>query len=362
MLALLSFVELFGVEKKKIRKIFAFFIIAVFLILTTIRGGMRGQDVTYKEHFGYTDTSYLFKTQNFLFEPFYSLLQWISKKLINNFQFFLFLIGLITIGIEHKYAKTFRMGNKKIGGGGYYFTIFFVLWGLYQANIFVIRSTISLMICFYSINYIKNAKKTKFLLCVFLAAGFHYSALIFLPAYFIFWFRSRLFTKISIFIFGSIFLSFAIRPISLTAAHLLGGNIERKIRGYLNATGFMFSTGMNEESATIVLLKALLNIGLILFIGIYFWRFNKKDIDYEGYLNLYIVGCILYVATLRIGIAFARLSIYYNIFQIPILLYAIRGNGKVNNNKISYWMIFVLYIAARLLINNISFPFITYWQ
>ena len=370
MLAVMSFLEIFDLNKRKRLSFFSIIMITIFLVLTTIRGGSKGDYKNYKNVYMYmTDTTYLFKTSNFLFEPFYSCLQWICKKVINNFQFFLFVIGSIVIFIEHNYAKKFRIssstnekGYKEISDRKYYFTIFFILWGLYLANIFVIRSTISLMICFYSIYYIQEKKISKFLVCIAVATGFHYSALVFLPAYFVFWFRSSILFKINFFIFGSILLSAGIRPIALIAARLLGGTTENKIKTYLGSTSFMFGLGMDESDGAIILAKALLNIGVILLVGIYCWKFNKKDILYEGCLNLYIVGCILYIATLTVGYAFARLSIYYNIFQIPILIYVIRGNRNANKNRVTYWLMFVIYILLRYVVNNIGTSFVTFWQ
>lgn len=369
-LALMSFEELFGTNKKKVFKVFALSMILVLLVLTTIRGGTRGDYKTYKEVYTYmTDTSSLFKEGNFFYEPLYSLLQWVSKKIIDNFQFFLFVIGLIVVYLEHKYAKNFKISNQEdkerivnVKKGKYYFTIFFILWGLYLANIFVIRSTISLIICFYSVYYIRNRNMRKFLFCVMLATGFHYSALVFLPAYFVFWFRSSLFVKMNLFFVTLLLLTISIRPVALIVAQLLGGTIGIKINTYMGTTDFMTGTGMSESNMPILLLKALSNIGVLLIVGIYFWKFNKNDIYYEGCFNLYLVGCTLYVATLTVGYAFARLSIYYNIFQVPILIYAIRGNGKTNGNRIAYWLFLVLYIATRFVVNGAFSSFITYWQ
>ena len=369
-LMLLSFAELFSVKKKKIKFFWGTPVIVTFLVLTTIRGGTKGDYVTYKETYMYmVNTSTLWVKENFHYEPLYSLLQWGCKKVIDDFQFFLFVIGAIVIFLEHRFAMSFAIrGNgcsQKINierTGRYYFTVFFALWGLYLANIFVTRNTISLIICFYSLKFIQEKKFKKYLLCVVIAIGFHYSAIVFLPAYFIFWCGTKLITKVNLFISGSVFLSISIRPIALIAANILGGRTEVKIKRYLNATDFMFATGMNESSATILLIKAILNIGILLIVGIYFWKFNKNDKFYEGCLNLYIVGCILHIATLTVGHAFARLSIYYNIFQIPILIYAIKENAKANDNRKVYWMLLVLYIMVRFVVNNIGTPFVAYWQ
>lgn len=366
-LAILSFAELFLGKPKRLKFFWNIPLIIILLVLTTIRGGMRGDYVSYKENYLYiTNTSNLFVKENFYFEPLYSLLQWVCRKITDNFQIFLLVLGIIVIYLETCFATYFSVKgedhSKKSNTKRFYFTVLFVMWGLYLAGIFVIRSTIALMICLYSARYIEEKKAKKFLLCVLLATGFHVSALVFLPAYFIFWRKTNLKTKINFLVFGSFILIISIRPLALIAGNIFGGIIEYKIIQYLNATDFLWGTGMDAGSALPSLVKTLLNIGVLLIVGIYFWNFNKNCRFYEGYLNLYICGCVLYLATLTIGQAFARLSIYYNVFQVPILLYALEGNKKSNNNRKIYWLILVIYLLVRFLANNIGIPFITYWQ
>lgn len=368
-LMVLSFMELFAGIRRNTR-FFQGILLVTLLVLTTVRGGERADYVAYKEVYIYAvNTSSLFAKGNFLLEPLYCLLQWLCKSVVDNFQFFLFVIGSLVIFFEHRFAMSFSVGSRESDGkirysleGQYYFTIFFILWGVCLANVYVIRSTIALVICLYSLQFIWKKKFGKFVLCVIIAVGFHYSALVFFPAYFIFWCKAKLITKVNIFILGSVLFSIMIRPVALIVSRIFGGVVGGKIQNYLGATDLMASTGMEGSSVALTLIKILLNIGLILVIGIYSWKFNKKDRYYGGYMNLYITGSILRIAALTVGYAFARLSIYYNIFQVPILVYAIKGNGKDNSNRKIYWLVLVLYLMVRFTIDNIGEPFVAYWQ
>lgn len=61
----------------------------------------------------------------------------------------------------------------------------------YYPSLFVIRQHLSIPICFFSIQYILNRDLKKFLIVVFIASLFHYSAYIWLFSYFIYPIRFR---------------------------------------------------------------------------------------------------------------------------------------------------------------------------
>lgn len=354
--------------------------IAYLLILTSIRGGVAGDYVTYKEVFDVTDTS-VFSIKDFPFEPLYSGLQWICKKAINNFQFFLLVIGTLVIVLELEYAKYFETDDNRLmtlktgcgkpfsnrGSGRYFFTILLMLWGLYYANIVVIRSTIALMICLYSTKFIVSKRVLPFLMCVLIATGFHYSALCFLPAYWIFHYKSSLSTKLIIAFILSILLMAFMDEILLFTGRVLGRffgkKLDEKIQSYLSQ-GFTFGVGENLASKGLILFgKAVLNMGALLFVGCLLWDKNKENSLYTGYLNLYICGCILYLATLSFSYAFARVSIFYNIFQIPLLMFLFEKREEKQKRLI--WILFVAYLFARMTVNlivNDSFNFITFFK
>lgn len=370
-LAFMSFVELFTVRNRKMMQIAMGIVLFFLVILTSIRGGTRGDYITYKEVYTYmTDTTSFFSVSNFMFEPLYSCLQWLCKGVVNNFQFFLFVIGTLVIILQHMYAMQFEItGWKQADGsavvhnvknaGQYYFTIMFMFWGLYYGNIFVIRSTIATMICLYGIKYIEERQKIKFCCFVAIAVGFHYSALIFLPAYFIYHFHSKLSTKIMILLGGTIFLSLSIGLFASIFGRIVGGSLGQKIALYLASNDFLNGTGL--ANGFLLIMRALLNMSVLLISALYLWKFNKNDRNYEGYLNLYLTGCVLYIATLTIGYAFARISIYYNIFQIPMMMYLFKVCSKTDQ-KFIYWLIFSAYLFVRFISNTYAGSYITFWQ
>lgn len=382
-LALMSFIELFCKKDTAIMKTVAmlFFIFAV--VVSGIRGGIRADYPTYKEVWDYmTHPESISAAGNFFYEPLYSILQLICKAIFNNFQIFIGILGIIVMSFQYSYAKSFKLFSgfkKKTKDGTYenvqvnayaednlFYTILMILWGLYCCNIFTTRSSIALVICLWGTRFIEKKKFVKFLITVIIAIGFHYSAAIFLFAYFIFWFRSQLWIKLVILVGCSGILFFNIGNIANIFGNLVGGSLGTKISNYTAASGdLMYGTGIGGESAISTILRAVLNIGLLLIIAIFLWHNNKANPFYEGYMNLYFAGCILYISTLSIGYAFARLSIYYNVFQVPMLLYLFSNgedyleNGR--NNKLIIWIVMVVYLFARLYVNNRATPFAPFW-
>lgn len=372
-LAGMSFIERFCKKNRLLMRMIAILTMIIWIALSALRGGVRGDYISYKLNYSYVRTDDIHYGANFFFEPLYSLLQFLCKCCTDNFQFMVLILGLIVVMLQWNYAKDFAISDQEKQLGDYFFTICFVIWALYLGNIFVVRSTIATLICLYSTKFIECKDFKKFIITVFIAIGFHYSAAVFLPAYFIYRIHAKIRTKLLIIVAGAVALGTKISDVVRVIGNITGGTLGRKLNGYLSSDDFMNGTGMENGSGLILLLKALLNIGILLILAIYLWRYNKENLKYEGYMNLYFVGCVLYVATLTVGYAFARLSIYYNIFQVPMIMYLYNTNIQSNssyrekrlikNNRYIYWIVMTIYLFLRFYINNSSQPpYVTFWQ
>ena len=376
-LGMLSFNEMFIKHDAIVKQIMGPLIMMVMAFLCLIRGGYAGDYITYKEVFEVVvDLTDWFQPMNFFYEPLYSILQLCAKSLIDDFQFFCLVIGSLVIVLQYKFAIDYTPEKNRVveldgsslyrnvKKGKYFFTVFFVLWGLYHANIITTRSNIALCICLYATKYIENRDFKHFVLTTVIAFGFHYSAAVFFPAYYIFRVHCSMGKKIVILVAFSILLSMGMEYVAGTFAEIVGGQLGEKIFSYVDSTGdFLQGTGMEGTSnGLLLLIKAIVNIGLLLVVGLYLWQYNSEDRSYEGYLNLYLIGCILYIATLNINYAFARLSIYYNIFQVPMILYLVSRGKYKENNRMIYWLILFVYILFRFAINSMGMEIKYYWE
>ncbi len=365
--AFLSVYELFFIKNSRRSAVFQGIVIAVLLILTAVRGGPYGDYYNYKDIFEvYTVTDTFFVKRNFIFEPLYSVIQWLCKIIWDNFIFFEIILGMIVIFSEHNYAKSYIEYGKKEQNqrGQYYFTMMYFLWGLYKCNVFFIRSSIAWVICLNGLKYIQKKDFKRFAVLVLTAAGFHYSALIFVPAYFIYHWHSRVSTKTIVFLAGTAGLAVSMTAMIRLAVMVIGGDYGNKLSAYLQGDGLgygIYSTG--SSSLLSFLLRILLNIGVLVFAGMYLQMTNKRDKYLEGYFNLYLTGSVLYIASLfSVGYAFARISIYYNAVQVPMLMSFFQKKEWGKKNRQIYWMLISAYLFARFYMNSIDEPLIPFWQ
>lgn len=357
MMLLLSFLECFGKIAYRNKKQILIGVSCVFVILAAIRTNTAGDYYNYKLTFDVmmNDSSWsnLCNRQYLLFEPFYSLLMLFCKLLIPSYVFFQFAVYGIMAVLQY---KTILYWGKKIAtpnyNNGYELTAYFLLWGLYLGNIFPIRSTIALWICLYSIRFIEKKRIIKFGAAILAAMMFHYSALIFLPAYVVYWAKINFSKKFICFMFLAGFGMIGFWKILPVLIRFLPAAIQNKAAVYINS-GTGSGTGYAGD-IKMILLKAVLNIGVLLLVC---WlvqlKIKDKQVNMGGYVNLYLLGSVLYLCTMFQSYAFARIAIYYNALQIPILLASMKCYIG-SKNKFIYWFLLVLYICLRFAVTLLT--------
>lgn len=336
----------------KSKKFIAIVITGVWVVLSTFQAVSTDDTLNYKVNFDYIiDASSLrsiFTIRQF--EPLYQILNGIVKYIYPNFYFFQFVEYMIVAVLQYKcifyFGEQIREGNRN--QNGYELTGMFLLWALYKGNITMIRNTNALWICLYSIRHIREKKLFKFIICVVIAAMFHQSAWIFIPAYFIYNMHLSFRQDAGLLIMGTV-IGTAIMPQVLRA---LSGSIA-KISMYLEE-GVAGGVGdAMAQSISGTLLKAVMNIGVLLLVCWLVLRLQRRRNDghAEGYVSLYMVGCLLYLTTMFMSFAFARIAIYYNTFQLPLIMYYLREIRDREDGAI-WWIILISYLAVRFGINQ----------
>lgn len=365
--AAFSYVELFTRMTARTKRILQLIVIGILLTLTSIRAGYTGDYIQYKNSFDRVDVSVFYSKINFNYEPLYCLIRFLTKIIFNNYQAFIFIIGLITVILECNYAKQLESSiiEKDPGSNGkrYFFTIMFILLALYMGNIYVIRQTIAMLVCMNGVIHIERRNLLKFVGVVAIAACFHYSAIIFLPAYFIYHVHAKLRDKIILALFILAVLTISLRYILFFMSNnSIGRVLARNVAYYLSDITAGMASGLRFNVSTSRVFS-IANLFVILFIISYLWKFLKNDRQFEGYANLYFVAIALYIITLSINSSLGRLASYYLYFQVPILLHLFLPRMK--SQKV-YWIVMVTYIFARYYLNlingEIQVPFITIWD
>jgi hypothetical protein len=157
-----------------------------------------------------------------------------------------------------------------------------------------IRQHFALSMVFYSVRFIIDKKFIKFLLLVLLAALFHKTALIILPVYFL----AHLNYNRLLLIAGLLIV--VIYPIT---SYLEDNILLVDYAEYFNSKPSEIASGLS------------LIVRLALFFIVLFLKDKAEDIQDKVIINIYLLGVILYFATISTE-ALSRISFYLIIFEI----------------------------------------------
>ena len=206
-----------------------------------------------------------------------------------------------------------------------------------------LRQAVALGFTLYSLTFIQERKMFKFIICVLIAAVFHSSSIVFLPAY---WVSMIKIGKKQLIILGIGFI------ISLFMPELLRNIISRitwdkRLAGYSESMNALSWAGYIIQTSILVFC--------------YFFRNkmnkeNGKEIEIvDMYLNIMMVGAIFQGFATTIAEVF-RLSYFYSIINCIVLPNIIELNSKKNYIcivRIAIFSILLLYMLVGNLYGNI---------
>lgn len=203
-----------------------------------------------------------------------------------------------------------------------------------------LRQAMALSFVLFSYQYILQRNFKKFILFLLIAAAFHISAVVFLPAYFIA--KIKMGIKQLIVLLGSTFVVM-IFPQAFRAIVSVF-SFDERLTGYATSQ------------------TALTWSGFIIFFSIWFFCYilRMKGIidpsyEYDAMLNLIMVGVILQGASAIVAESF-RLGYYYNIASIACLPNAI-SRIRTQTDKRTVGMSVCGVILIYMLVNNMYAKF-----
>ncbi len=261
------------------------------------------------------------------FERGYAVINYLVKTLWNEYSFFLFVEAVIIVTLKYSTMLKYAV---------FPFTTVLLNFAASNADLFPVRQSIAISICIFSIKYIINCKKVKFLCSVLFASTFHITALFFLPAYKIYYLKISRKTLLSVlclsFMLGMTaeFKNILFENLQVLLGKFLGNDL---LAAKLLAYGQIQSSGISISdvySTEVVAWLSLARRFMFAPVLIYFLhRFQKVDSNFKGMLNLtwfgYTTYCIFFPFSVIIA---SRLSVYYfifEIFSIPFILLLFRG-------------------------------------
>lgn len=295
-------------EKNKLQYLIGYWtIICIWVLLSSLRWE-RGTD--WDTYYWFYDSFDSITVDSYM-EVGFCLFTSINKVVFSSYTFHLFLMAVLAIGCIAKTILKYSV---------FPFLSLLVWYSMSLANLFSVRQTIAIALLVYASKYIIERKKWPFIVMLCLATSFHYSALVFGMAYYIFhrqYTRSFLMITLLIAIVGGIIAGNKIADI----LYMIGGPfVQNKLEFYMETNSD--NNFGSVYSAQEILLRGIINRSLLFVIPLLFLEKRRKtDTIFNGFFNLYYWAFMLFVLVVPLSPALGRVVTYYDYSQFFIIPY-----------------------------------------
>lgn len=267
-------------------------------------------------------------------EPGFNLFTSINKVLVPYYTYHLFVIAVISIGFVAVTIQRYSV---------YPFVSMLIWFSMSLSNLFPVRQTIAIAILVYGTKYIIQKEKIKFVVLLLIAVSFHYSAIVFSPAYYIF---NRYYSRkiLLLCILGAIFVSIVAANTVSDILYMVGGDFfEKKLSYYMEQNSD--NTFGSAYSVREILLKGLINRSLLFIIPFIFMeRRRKTDILLNGFFNLYCFASILFALFVPLSPVLGRFATYYDFSQFFLIPYFF--NTPFSRRSLYFIFLLVIFYSA----------------
>ncbi len=270
------------------------------------------------------------------FEPGFNILVFFSKNIFKlNYSGFLFIIAILAFIPKYKFIGRFSI-----------FPIFSLL--IYFPGLFLgqdfgqFRQGIAIGFIFLSIPYIYERNFYKFLIFFTIAFSFHYSAIVFLPMYFL---STINITKKRFYIFLFLGIIFSFVDLSTIVSSVIRVVLNNNLGNYIDKL-----LKSNKADGTLIIFKSVsfwIRIFILFFIFYNREKLFKLNNLYELFFNIYFIGAIGYFVFFSIPLFSARMFNYFKYLDI-IFLPMIVLCFKYKSIKVLYIIAMFLYCAYRV--------------
>ncbi|WP_163407808.1 EpsG family protein [Flavobacterium ajazii] len=335
-LIFLFFKEGGNINEKKTNFNIRFFTIVLFLFFIGLRGHIYSDWYSYYPKFENLPTLWngniIKELSTGEMEPgfiFYSIL---IKSFFPNYFVWVFINTGIDLWVLDKVFKT---------QAKYYvlaFIVFFVMNGLFiEFNLY--RNSKSIILFLLSLQYLKNRKFIPYFFINLLGITFHFSAILFIPLYFILNKDIPRFIVWSIFIISNIVFIFHVKWINFILGDLLTliniSMISDKMALHSDfSTEVVFSIGYLERIFSFV------------FFTIYYHRLVEKNSMNRIFYNVYLIYFIFILNFSEISVFSERFSVLF-VFSYWILYPNIYSLIKSKQNKYIFLILFFTFGFLR---------------
>ena len=339
--------------QKKQNRNYTIFACILLILLFAFRHPSMGADLGYNLNSGYLSGFKVISERNWYsvftdkymnYERAYIILNKLIGIFANDIQIFLFMIAITALIPIFYYI--YKNSDDVVLS-----TVIFMGIPVFQMYFSGLRQVLAIGITTLSIKFIQEKKIIKFFLVVFLASAFHYSAMIFLAAYPIYFIKSN--TN----------LIKTLSAIAIPVIYVLRYPLFK-----------IFSTLFKDDATakdTGAIMLFLVFTAIYVFLLIFA---DDNDTIQVGLRNLFLVACVcqafgsIYTTAMRVG--------YYFMIALPVLLPRVLSYLKKNseNDKEkdqSYIVMYIVIFAAFVIFGlfslkngtwSMSFPYYFYWE
>jgi hypothetical protein len=295
--------------------IFSFFALLPPLLLASFRDVEIGTDTKfYVERLFYEASRSNFKDffyeYSIYYEPLYLVMTYAISICTNNIVWLFLFIQFIIIGLVYLSALKIQHYVSIV------FPIFIYFFAFYNIGFNYVRQMLAMSLCLYSFSLLQERKTIKSLIIFFPAIGFHYSSIVYILVYAIFYFKYnhpnflRLY-KISIIIFSISAIFFTSQVIYT----LISLNIfSYKLNFYSNSL---------LESGTSIPLSLITHNIILLTLAMYSLKEKRKIINIDCFILIFWISTI-FTFWGNHSTYLSRASMYFLFLSIiicPIILY-----------------------------------------
>lgn len=320
----------------KYNKWFSQFFLIFFCVILILFAGLRDGTVVGTDSPAYY-ANYIYNFWET--EPGYKYLNKFFSSNDLPYNFFLLFLNTISLILMGKFFK--------INGIFYILPILIYFSDLFlYFNISGIRQAMALSFTSFSVCFAYNKNLKFFLLCMALAAMFHFSSLIFLFAYLI---------PHSTFKFKHILILIVLSVVTVIVANYMSSNFE-----YLTKKTDYY-TKYQEKAGNIQMLYlvGIAKRSIIFLLSFYYKKYLFNNEKFIYFFNLYLIGFLIFVATYLISPDFGvRFSVYYTMMECilaSLMLYFVKSSTR----RIVIVTVFAL-ISIYKLIGYMDNDFYTY--
>lgn len=260
------------------------------------------------------------------------------RQFSESFTFYLTALSLFTVTLKGIFLIRFTKAT---------FLAILLYWGIALGDIVAVRQAIAISVCCISVIFVVKQKPLIFGLLVLLAMQFHATAFVFLIAYPVYFMKWSVTWKV-ICIFIAVFLGLNVgyevileKVISIVPSGFGLDRIAQKAESYKNLGNEFFQK--EETITTAKLIAALAKRAVILPVFFYFQTVYKDNRHYNGFLNLFTLGNVIFFLFVDFSVLQRSATVFY-FFEI-ILFCFIFENTK---SKGIWFLIIVTYAFMKM--------------